>query len=99
MEKEILNYLKADLKCSEKVAANNLKRLSQFKDIFDEFCYWFANKKFVNKKAALKVEGYSAEELHDKFPIFEVGAFNLLVSLRTNRETTLDYINKGLPLY
>ena len=88
-----------DLKCSEKVAADNLERLSRFKDIFDEFCYWFSNKKFVDENKALKVEGYSAEELFNKFPIFEVGAFNLLVSLRINKEFSLDYINKGLPKY
>lgn len=97
MEEDILGYFENDLHCSTAQAERMLNELKKHEDIWREFCHWFSTKKFTDNKTCIREKGYSAEELFEKFDIYEVGAFNLLVSLRDNSQETEEYIKKGLP--
>ena len=96
MEQEILNYFIKDLGCSEEVASTMLENLKSQEDIYREFLYWFQNKAFPNEPYVV-IDGYTAQGLFEKFDIMEIGAFNLMVSLRTNHDRVLESIKQGLP--
>lgn len=96
MEERIQNYLIHDLECSEEVAKTIITGLMEQKDIYDEFKYWFEHREFV-KENPVTIDGYTAESLFEQFPILEIGAYDLLVALRTDHDETLDYIKRGLP--
>lgn len=96
MEQEILNYFIIELKCSAEVASAMLENLKSQEDIYGEFLYWFQNKAFPHEPYVV-IDGYTARGLFEKFDIMEIGAFNLMVSLRTNHDRALEYIKKGLP--
>ena len=90
MEQKILNYFTKELGYSDEVASAMLE------DIYREFLYWFQNKTFPNKPYVV-IDGYTAQGLFEKFDLKEIGAFNLMVSLRTDHDETLEYIKQGLP--
>lgn len=95
MEQDILNYFINELECSAEVASAMLEKLKSQEDIYKDFIYWFQNKAFpINP---VKIDGYTAQGLYEKFDLMEVGAFNLMVSLRINHDETLECIKQGLP--
>ena len=96
MEQKILNYFTKELGYSDEVASEMLENLKSQKDIYREFLYWFQNKTFPNKPYVV-IDGYTAQGLFEKFDLKEIGAFNLMVSLRTDHDETLEYIKQGLP--
>ena len=96
MEQEILNYFTKELQCSEEVASAMLDNLKSQEDIYREFLYWFQHKAFPNESYVV-IDGYTAQGLFERFDIMEIGAFNLMVSLRTDHDEALEYINQGLP--
>ena len=97
MKKEIINYFIFGLKCSETVAIEMFERLYSQRDIYLEFEYWFKNKKFLTDHP-VDIDGYTAQGLYEQFNIMEIGAFNLMVSLRIEHDDALDYIKNGLPM-
>lgn len=96
MEQKILNYFIKDLECSEEVASEMLEKLKLQEDIYREFLYWFQNKTFPNEPYVV-IDGYTAQGLFEQFDLMEIGAFNLMVSLRTDHDETLECIKQGLP--
>lgn len=96
MKQEIVNYFVNDLECSEEVANEMYERLSSQDDIYKEFEYWFKNKTFLNDNP-IEIDGYTAQNLFEQFDIMEIGAFNLMISLRLEHDDTLEYIKQGLP--
>lgn len=96
MKQVIIEYFIKDLECSEEVANTIFERLSSQKDIYAEFKYWFKNKTFLVDNP-IEIDGYTAQSLFEQFDIMEIGAFNLMVSLRLEHDDTLEYIKQGLP--
>lgn len=96
MEDKVLDYFIKELQCSEEVAKNMIERFKSQEDIFSEFLYWFDNKEFV-KENPVAIDGYTAKGLFEQFDIMEIGAFNLMLSLRIEHDDALEYIKQGLP--
>ena len=96
MEEKILEYFVKDLECSEEIATDMLQQLKAQDDIYREFLYWFEHRTFQEENP-VEIDGYTAKKLFEDFKIKEIGAFNLMVSLRTDHDEALEYIKAGLP--
>ena len=93
----VLDLLKRDYKMSEKRAVLTVQKLLSHKDIYDEFVEAATSGKPASGPSAIKVEGFTAEELHSKYPLSILGAYNFLIYLRESPEAALEDLKKGLP--
>lgn len=107
-DEEIIRYLKEVCKMTDELVQEQIERFKQHNDIYQEFKYAYFNIKNHNNTADLLCfavnepiteQGYTAYSLYHRFggSIMPIGIFNLLISLREDKEETLDYIKLGLP--
>lgn len=96
-DKTIIDLLKNEYRMSEKRAVLTVQKLLSHKDIYDEFVEAATSGKPASGSSAIKVEGFTAEELHSKYPLSLLGAYNFLIYLRESPKTALEDLKKGLP--
>ena len=104
-DEEIIRYLKEVCKMTDELIKEQIEKFKQHNDIYEEFKYWFFGFKHGDDTINYAVnepvteQGYTAYSLHHEFgdKIMPIGIFNLLISLREDKEETLDYIKLGLP--
>ena len=95
MREMITKYLCYECKMSEKRAKTVIKGLGKHKEIYLEFASYVKNRKF--EKQAISIEGYTAEQLFNNFPLSVVGAYNYLVYLIEEPQNALADLKAGLP--
>lgn len=104
-DEEIIAYLKQNCEMDDKFVQLQMEKFKQHNDIYEEFKYWFFGFKHGDDSINYAVnepvteQGYTASYLNYKFgdKIMPIGIFNLLISLREDKEETLNYIKKCLP--
>ena len=97
MESKIKEYLSNGGKNSPKAVQALYDKIASHPDVFDEFLYWFENKKFKQNNP-ITIDGYTAQNLFENFNLREIGAFAMLVSLRTNHDQMIECLKTGLPV-
>ena len=80
---------------SEKRAQNIIKDLGRHKEVYYEFAYYVKNKHF--SQDSIIVEGYTAEQLYNNYPLSVIGAYNYLVYLLEEPKEALSNLKAGLP--
>ena len=91
MKQKVIDYLISKGETTQRVAETLYNKLSSFPDIYAEFLYWFEHREFVQDHP-ITIDGYTAQSLFENFPLMEIGAFNALISLRTNRDAMLEIL-------
>jgi len=94
MKEKVIEYFMKGGKRTRIVAEKLYKKVSSFPDIYEEFLYWFEHRTFVQENP-ITIDGYTAQSLFENFPLYEIGAFNALVSLRTNHDWMLETLQHG----
>lgn len=85
-------------KMNQKVTIQTLIEMEKQKDVFDEFMDCIRKDSFVfPDRDALSVEGFTAQYLHENYPLSEIGAYNYLIYLRNNPEQAKKDLKNGLP--
>ncbi len=78
---------------SENQAANVAARFSIYDDIFDEFRNFQRHRRLEQKRGNKVTEhGYTAEKLVETYHMSEVDAYQLLVRIREEPTTALEYL-------
>lgn len=104
-DEEIVIYLKDVCKMTDELVEEQITRFKQHGDIYEEFKYAYFGIKHHGVDALcfavnepVTEQGYTAYSLYHKFGdrLLPIGIFNLLISLREERQETLDYIKMGL---
>lgn len=96
-DKTIMKLLKEQYKQTTKRAVLTIKKLLRHQDIYDEFVkrsFLDVNEKIDNP---ITVQGFTAEQLHNNFPLSILGSYNYLIFLREKPEDALDKLKQGLP--
>lgn len=93
-----IEAIKKKFKMNQRVAIQTMIEMEKQKDIFDEFMNGMSRDPFVFPEAnAIFVEGFSAQYLHDNYPLSEIGAYNYLIYLRNNPKQAKKDLENGLP--
>lgn len=90
----IQRYLMEQLNLNEYRAKEEYKNLHRHADIEQEFANYILGKE---EESYIKVEGYTAKDLHENYPLSILGAYNYLISLREEPEEALQLLKEGLP--
>jgi len=70
----------------------------EYDDMADFVIEWLKTGEYSNN-LAVKIEGWSAEQLHEKFPTLRPSTiFYVLCELKREPETTRAWIEAGLPI-
>lgn len=94
----IIETIKTKFKMSQKVAILSLLDLQKQNDIYNEFMNGITSEPFAfPPESPISVEGYTAKELYDNYPLSEIGAYNYLIYLRNDPKSALSDLKKGLP--
>lgn len=96
-ERVIREYLKGNMKLSEKRISQEYAGLKKYQDIESEFAFYIENGWDGKKTDWISIEGFTARELHEKYPVSVLGAYNYLIYLREEPEEALEFLQKGLP--
>lgn len=97
-DKAIVKELKRCYNLSQMNAVKTMDKLHKYPDIMEEFIEGLHYEPFVFPETnPVKVEGYTAEELFNNYPLSELGAYNYLVYLRDKPEEAKSYLAQGLP--
>lgn len=91
----VFDYLYNECHMSEKCAKNIIKNLGRHKEVYYEFAYYVKNKHF--SQDSIIVEGYTAEQLYNNYPLSVIGAYNYLVYLLEEPKEALSNLKAGLP--
>jgi hypothetical protein len=84
-------------KLTTKRAVQTLDKLSLHSDIYREFVSCGLRELQPFPGSEIRVEGFSAWELHKKYPLSLLGAYNYLIHLRESPAEALADLKKGLP--
>ena len=93
----IEDYMRHEVNMSDARIEKNIDKLNRHEDIEMELYETIMYEAFP-VQGAVKVQGYSAEELKNKTRLTTLGAYNYLIYLREEPERALDDLHKGLPL-
>lgn len=97
-DKYLVEAMKQRFRMNQKTAIKMLLDLEQQPDIYNEFVSGMQKGTFVfPDKNPIEVEGYTADKLHNEFPLSELGAYNYLIYLRKNPKDGLEDLRNGLP--
>lgn len=95
-KQSVYDYLINELNLSEKASESMFKKVSKYKDIYEQFIIWLEVRSFTGINLPEICE-YTPEKLSEQFPHLKgIGVFNILVDLIDNTEKALDRLNKGL---
>lgn len=95
-DKELVRRLKETFRMNQKRAVQTLDKLAPHKDIYDEFVKVIYNKKQADPDHPVSVEGFTAGELVEKYPLSVLGAYNFLIYLRESPKEALADLENGL---
>lgn len=94
----LVHRMKKWFNMNQKVTIQMLMGLEKYPDLFEEFKQGMRGDKFqFHKSGQISVEGYTAERLHDEYPLSELGAYNYLIYLREDPKNALKDLKNGLP--
>ena len=96
-DKTVMKLLKDQYKQTTKRAVLTIEKLMRHQDIYDEFVkrsFLAVNEKIDNP---ITVQGFTAEQLHNNFPLSILGSYNYLIFLREKPEEALEKLKQGLP--
>ena len=96
-DREIIEKMTTWFKMSPKSVIETLTELEKQKDIFDEFIAGMSGESFLFGDALISVEGFTAKQLHEEYPLSEIGAYNYLKYLREDTVNALEDLKNGLP--
>lgn len=96
-ESVIKEYLKSNMNLSKKRISQEYVGLKAHSDIECEFAFYIENGWDSKKTDWISIEGFTARELHEKYPLSVLGAYNYLIYLREEPEEALAFLQKGLP--
>lgn len=95
---QIIDTIKNYFKLNQRRAVKSLDKLRKYDDIYSEFMTGIRGNIFTfPDKNAVRIEGYTAEDLHKNYPLSELGAYNYLIYLRENPKAALQDLKDGLP--
>ena len=93
-----IEAIKNKFNMNQKVTIQTLIEMEKQKDVFDEFMDCIRKDSFVfPDRDAVSVEGFTAQFLHENYPLSEIGAYNYLIYLRNNPEQAKKDLKNGLP--
>jgi hypothetical protein len=72
-----------------------IRDMALHRDIYKEFAYYVKCRHFVNEP--IVIEGFSAKDLYEKYPLSIMGAYNYLIYLKEDTENALADLKAGLP--
>ena len=93
----IKEYLKNHMGLSEKRILQEYDGLKKYPDIESELAFFIENGWDDKKSEWIIAEGFSAQQLHEQYPLSVLGAYNYLIYLREEPEEALGLLKKGLP--
>lgn len=92
-----LELIKGKFKMNQKVTIQTLIKMENQKDIFDEFMGCIRGDSFIFPDAdAVSVDGFTAQYLHENYPLSEIGAYNYLIYLRNDPKQAKTDLENGL---
>ena len=91
----VADYLCNECGISENRAKSVIKGLGKHKEVYYEFASYVKNRQFSSD--AFAVEGYTAEQLYNNYPLSVVGAYNYLIYLREDPQNAIADLKAGLP--
>lgn len=93
-----IESIKSKFKINQKVTIQTLIEMGKQKDIFDEFMNGMRGDPFIFPETdAVSVEGFTASNLYENYPLSEMGAYNYLLYLRNNPKQAKMDLDNGLP--
>lgn len=93
----IKEYLKNDMGLPEKRVLQEYDGLKVHPDIECEFAFYIENGWDTKKSDWITIEGFTARQLHEQYPLSALGAYNYLIYLREEPKEALALLKKGLP--
>ncbi len=95
---KIIEKIKNYFQLNQRIAVECMDELKKHPDIQKEFLAGLMDDKFVfSNNNPISVQGYTAKNLFEKYPLNELGAYNYLIYLRENPEEALEKLKQGLP--
>ncbi len=95
---KIVDTMRSKFNMNQRVTIQTLVEMERYGDIFDEFIQGMQSSQFMfPSEKPVVVEGHTARELFENYPLSELGAYNYLIYLRKNPKEALDDLKKGLP--
>jgi hypothetical protein len=93
----IIRKLTDDGKMSTKRAVLAVQKLQTHQDIYHEYVSVVKNDGAVSSDKQIHVEGYTAQQLSQNYPLSLLGAYNYLIYLRESPKEALADLKNGLP--
>lgn len=93
----VINYVKSNYSMNDKQALDAWNYLEQSYEVMNEFKTYVVTGKFTDDSKCVKVEGFSAQQLHETTDLTPLGAFNYLIYLKRKPTEALEMLKKGLP--
>ena len=93
----IKEYLKNHMELSEKRILQEYDGLREYPDIENEFAFYIENGWDDKKVDWIVVEGFSARQLNEQYPLSVLGAYNYLIYLREEVDEAKKFLKQGLP--
>lgn len=93
----VKEFLKSHMGLSEKRVLQEYRGLKKYPDIEAEFVSYIKNGWDDIQSNNLVVEGFSAKQLYEQYPLSVLGAYNYLIYLREEPVEALNFLKKGLP--
>lgn len=94
---DLMKHLRENYHFTEKRAVQAILKLQRHPDLLAEFKSAAASGGFPPDEQAIHVEGFTARELNERFPLSQLGAYNYLIYLRERPKDALEDLRKGLP--
>ena len=93
-----IELIKNKYNMNQKVVVRTLTKMKEHGDIYDEFMNGIKGIPFTfPETGAVSVEGFTAQYLHENYPLSEIGAYNYLIYLRNDPEQAKKDLENGLP--
>lgn len=94
----VIERIKKRFNMNQKITIQTIMKMEKHEDIFQEFIQGIYENPFgFPNSSAVSVEGYTAKQLFDNYPLSELGAYNYLIYLRETPKDALSDLRKGLP--
>ena len=94
----IPKYLVEKMQYSRRSAMEEFLSIREHTDIAYELCNYIETGKFESISGKrVKIEGYTAQDLFDNYPLSGLGAYNYLIYLREEPKNALADLKAGLP--
>ena len=94
----LLEKIQKAFSLSEINAVKAVVKLRGHPDIYEEFLTGIQTVPFCYPLSPLRVEGYSARELEEQYPLSILGAYNYLIYLRMNPVQAIQDLKNGLKI-